>query len=173
MNEQLQIGPRRTRLPDVRRSVIHSFTIHATPKKFKCSCGEEIVLFGGDINIYLTIGFYPDNRPGELFVKASEYGEAISGLVGQWSTAVSIGLQYGVPLQAFCEKGIHTRFQPAGQSEEHGHTDAVKKRIASSIIDGVCHWLYYNVVSPEERLLPPEGFVRGVKNEQDPSGSDK
>jgi ribonucleoside-diphosphate reductase alpha chain len=90
-------GPReaRVRLPNVRDSKTHKFEI-------------------GPHEGYLTIGFYPDGNLGELFVTMAKEGSTIRGLMDCWATAVSIGLQYGVPFGVYKEKFEHTRFDPSG-----------------------------------------------------------
>jgi ribonucleoside-diphosphate reductase alpha chain len=85
----------RDRMPSTRRSITHKFEI-------------------GNHEGYVTLGFYPDNRLGELFVVMAKEGSTIRGLMDCWSTAVSIGLQYGVPFEVYLSKFKHTRFDPSG-----------------------------------------------------------
>jgi ribonucleoside-diphosphate reductase alpha chain len=87
----------RRRLPDERRSLTHHFSI------------------GGQEG-YVTVGLYEDGLPGELFIRMAKEGSTVSGLMDSFATAVSLALQYGVPLEILCAKFSHTRFEPSGWS---------------------------------------------------------
>ena len=78
---------------------------------------------------YLTAGSYPDDGLGEIFVKMSKQGSTLAGVMDAFSVAISIGLQYGVPLEAFVSKFTNMRFDPAGM------TDDPDVRIANSVMD--------------------------------------
>jgi ribonucleoside-diphosphate reductase alpha chain len=108
--------PRRERLPHTRRSLTHKFDIQ----------GHEG---------YINVGFYPDGRPGELFITMAKEGSTIGGLMDVLGTAISIGLQYGVPLEVFVNKFAHSRFEPAG------FTKNPDIPIAKSIADYIFRWL--------------------------------
>jgi ribonucleoside-diphosphate reductase alpha chain len=108
--------PRRERLPHTRQSVTHKFDIQ----------GHEG---------YINVGFYPDGRPGELFITMAKEGSTIGGLMDVLGTAISIGLQYGVPLEVFVNKFAHSRFEPAG------FTKNPDIPIAKSIADYIFRWL--------------------------------
>jgi ribonucleoside-diphosphate reductase alpha chain len=108
--------PRRERLPDTRKSVTHKFSIS----------GHEG---------YITVGLYDDGRPGELFITMAKEGSTIGGLMDCFGTAVSMSLQYGVPLEVYVNKFSHTRFEPMG------HTKNPDIRIAKSIVDYIFRWL--------------------------------
>jgi ribonucleoside-diphosphate reductase alpha chain len=110
------VKPRRERLPYTRRSLTHKFDIQ----------GHEG---------YVTVGFYPDGRPGEVFVTMAKEGSTIGGLMDVIGTAISIGLQYGVPLDVFVNKFAHSRFEPAG------FTKNPDIPIAKSITDYIFRWL--------------------------------
>jgi ribonucleoside-diphosphate reductase alpha chain len=115
--EKLLIAaPRRERLPDTRKSVTHKFNIS----------GHEG---------YITVGLYPDGRPGELFITMAKEGSTIGGLMDCFGTAVSMSLQYGVPLEVYVNKFSHTRFEPMG------FTKNPDIRIAKSIVDYIFRWL--------------------------------
>jgi ribonucleoside-diphosphate reductase alpha chain len=73
------IVPQRRRLPDERRAITHHFSL------------------GGQEG-YLTVGLFEDGVPGELFIRMSKEGSTVSGLMDSFATAVSLALQYGVPL---------------------------------------------------------------------------
>ncbi len=109
-------APRRERLPDTRQSITHKFNI----------AGHEG---------YITVGLYPDGRPGELFITMAKEGSTIGGLMDCFGTAVSMSLQYGVPLEVYVNKFSHTRFEPMG------HTKNPDIRIAKSIVDYIFRWL--------------------------------
>jgi ribonucleoside-diphosphate reductase alpha chain len=108
--------PRRERLPHTRQSVTHKFDVQ----------GHEG---------YINVGFYPDGRPGELFITMAKEGSTIGGLMDVLGTAISIGLQYGVPLEVFVNKFAHSRFEPAG------FTKNPDIPIAKSIADYIFRWL--------------------------------
>lgn len=108
--------PKRLRLSDERPAITHKFTINTHEG-------------------YLTVGFYPDGRPGELFVRMAKEGSTLGGLMDAWATMMSIALQYGVPLEVMTTKLKGTRYEPAGFT---GDPDV---RTASSITDYIAQWL--------------------------------
>jgi ribonucleoside-diphosphate reductase alpha chain len=110
------IAPYRRHLPDERRAITHKFSI----------AGHEG---------YITVGLYEDGSPGELFVRMAKEGSTISGLMDSFATAVSIMLQYGVPLDVLVHKFSHSRFEPSG------YTSNSKIPIAKSIMDYIFRWL--------------------------------
>ncbi len=114
--------PRRQRLPQTRHSLTHKFDIQ----------GHEG---------YLTVGFFEDGRPGELFITMAKEGSTIGGLMDTIGTLVSMGLQYGVPLDVFVNKFAHSRFEPAG------FTRNPEIPIAKSIADYIFRWLGIQFVS--------------------------
>ncbi|HUF54372.1 MAG TPA: vitamin B12-dependent ribonucleotide reductase [Dehalococcoidia bacterium] len=108
--------PYREPLPDERRSITHKFRV-------------------SDQEGYLTVGLYPDGRPGELFVKINKEGSTVSGLADAVAKIASIARQYGVPLEELAPKLRNTRFEPAGP------TGNPAIPWATSVIDYVFHWL--------------------------------
>ncbi len=114
--EKLVAAPRRERLPDTRKSITHKFSVS----------GHEG---------YITVGLYPDGRPGELFITMAKEGSTIGGLMDCFGTAVSMSLQYGVPLDVYVNKFSHTRFEPMG------FTKNPDIKIAKSIVDYIFRWL--------------------------------
>ena len=114
--EKIIYKPRRERLPDTRNSVTHKFSIS----------GHEG---------YISVGLYPDGRPGEVFITMAKEGSTIGGLMDSFGTATSISLQYGVPLEVLVSKFSHTRFEPMG------HTTNPDIRIAKSLVDYIFRWL--------------------------------
>jgi ribonucleoside-diphosphate reductase alpha chain len=113
---QIVYQPRRERLPHTRRSLTHKFDVQ----------GHEG---------YINVGFYPDGRPGELFITMAKEGSTIGGLMDVLGTSISIGLQYGVPLEVFVNKFAHSRFEPAG------FTKNPDIPIAKSVADYIFRWL--------------------------------
>jgi len=109
-------APRRERLPDTRRSVTHKFNIS----------GHEG---------YLTVGLYEDGRPGELFITMAKEGSTVGGMMDCFGTAISMSLQYGVPLEVYVGKFSHTRFEPMG------FTKNPDIPIAKSVVDYIFRWL--------------------------------
>jgi len=108
--------PRRERLPDTRRSVTHKF---------------EIVGHEG----YITVGLYDDGRPGEVFITMAKEGSTVGGMMDSFGTAISISLQYGVPLGVLVNKFSHARFEPMG------FTKNPEIRVAKSIVDYIFRWM--------------------------------
>lgn len=108
--------PRRERLLDTRRSVTHKFNV-------------------GGHEGYITVGLYDDGRPGELFITMAKEGSTIGGLMDAFGTAVSMSLQYGVPLEVYVKKFSHTRFEP------WGYTRNPDIPVAKSLVDYIFRWL--------------------------------
>ena len=94
---------------------------------------------------YMTSGAYDDGRLGELFLKLGKQGSTLAGVMDAFSIAVSIGLQYGVPLETFVEKFTNLRFEPAGM------TDDADVRMAQSIMDYVFRRLALDYLPFETR----------------------
>jgi ribonucleoside-diphosphate reductase alpha chain len=104
----------------------------------------------------MTASSYPDDGLGEIFLKMSKQGSTLAGVMDAFSIAISIGLQYGVPLETFVSKFVNMRFEPAGL------TDDPDVRMAQSIMDYVFRRLAldhldfdtrsaYGIYSAEER----------------------
>ena len=108
--------PRRERLPDTRNSVTHKFNV-------------------GGHEGYINIGMFDDGRPGELFITMAKEGSTVGGLMDAFGTAISMSLQYGVPLSDLVNKFSHMRFEPMG------HTTNPDIRIAKSVIDYIFRWM--------------------------------
>ena len=81
------------------------------------------------------MGLYPDGRPGELFITMAKEGSTIGGLMDCFGTAVSMSLQYGVPLEVYVNKFSHTRFEPMGYTKNR------EIPIAKSVVDYIFRWL--------------------------------
>ena len=118
----------RRRLPDERRSLTHHFSV------------------GGQEG-YVTVGLYEDGLPGELFIRMAKEGSTVSGLMDSFATAVSLALQYGVPLKVLCDKFSHTRFEPSGWSGNP------KIGYAKSLMDYLFRWLELRFLRGEQGTL--------------------
>ena len=118
--------PVRKRLPKKRPSQTISFSV-------------------GGAEGYLTAGSYPDNGLGEVFIKMSKQGSTLAGVMDAFSVAVSIALQYGVPLDAYVSKFINMRFDPAGL------TDDPDVRLAQSVMDYLFRRLALDYLPYERR----------------------
>ncbi len=136
--------PRRERLPDTRQSVTHKFNV----------AGHEG---------YITVGLYADGRPGEVFITMAKEGSTVGGLMDCFGTAISLSLQYGVPLQVLVDKFSYSRFEPMG------HTTNPEIRIAKSVVDYIFRWLGIQFLKgyreaqlgiPETDLSTPQGDDR-------------
>ncbi len=99
-----------------------------------------------DCKGFVTVGEYPDGRPGELFIRVSKQGSTLAGIMDAFAISVSHGLQYGVPLRAFVHAFVGMRFEPAGI------TDDPEVRIANSLIDYLFRRLALEYLPYEERL---------------------
>ena len=122
-------APKRRRLPDERASLTHKFSI----------AGHEG---------YITVGLYPDTQqPGEIFITMSKQGSTVAGLMDSFATAISLALQYGVPLEVLVNKFSHMRFEPAGW------TNNPQIRMAKSIMDYIFRWLALKFLPDQEQ--PP------------------
>jgi ribonucleoside-diphosphate reductase alpha chain len=94
---------------------------------------------------YMTAGSYPDDGLGEVFLKLGKQGSTLAGVMDAFSIAISIALQYGVPLEAFVSKFVNMRFEPAGM------TDDVDVRMAQSIMDYIFRRLALDYLPYETR----------------------
>jgi ribonucleoside-diphosphate reductase alpha chain len=106
----IEYRPVRKRLPKKRPSQTVSFTV-------------------GGAEGYLTAGSYPDDGLGEIFVKLGKQGSTLAGVMDAFSMSISVGLQYGIPLEFYVQKFANLRFEPAGM------TDDPDVRIATSVLD--------------------------------------
>ena len=124
VEEKIVYRPIRRKLPDERTSITHKFSI----------AGHEG---------YITVGLFEDGTPGEIFITMAKEGSTISGLMDSFATAVSYGLQYGVPLKFFVDKFSHVRFEPSG------YTGNQNIPYAKSIMDYIFRWLALKFIGPE------------------------
>jgi len=123
---ELTSKPTRRRLPKSRPSRTTSFSV----------AGAEG---------YMTAGSYEDGQLGEVFLKLGKQGSTLAGVMDAFSIAISIALQYGVPLEAFVSKFVNMRFEPAGM------TDDPDIRISQSIMDYIFRRLALDYLPLEQR----------------------
>ena len=131
MNANDELGQKlgmvkRRRLPVDRAALTHKFSI----------AGHEG---------YLTVGLFEDGAPGELFCTMAKEGSTISGLMDVFATAISLALQYGVPVRVLVEKFAHTRFEPSG------FTKNTEIPMASSVCDYIFRWMGLKFLKKNER----------------------
>lgn len=110
-------------------------------------CGITHKFSVGGEKGYVTVGLFEDGLPGELFIVMSKEGSTVSGLMDSFATAVSLALQYGVPLKILCDQFSHTRFEPSGWSvnPEIGY--------AKSLMDYLFRWLELRFLKGDQRSL--------------------
>ncbi|MFI5142514.1 MAG: vitamin B12-dependent ribonucleotide reductase [Thermoanaerobaculales bacterium] len=120
------LQPVRRKLPDERVAITHKFSVE----------GQEG---------YVTVGLYEDRKPGELFITMAKEGSTLSGVMDAFATAISLTLQYGVPLEFLVNKFSHVRFEPAGW------TNNPQIPYAKSIIDYIFRWMAAKFLDPEQQ----------------------
>jgi ribonucleoside-diphosphate reductase alpha chain len=122
----IEYRPVRKRLPKKRPSQTVSFAV-------------------GDAEGYLTASSYPDDGLGEIFLKLGKQGSTLAGVMDAFSIAVSVALQYGVPLRTYVEKFMNMKFEPAGM------TDDPDLRLANSVMDYIFRRLALDFLPYEQR----------------------
>jgi len=122
----IEYRPTRKRLPKKRPSETVSFTVAGAKG-------------------YMTASSYPDDGLGEVFLKMSKQGSTLAGVMDAFSVAISIGLQYGVPLETYVGKFTNMRFEPAGM------TDDPDIRMAASVMDYIFRRLALDFLPVERR----------------------
>lgn len=127
---------RRRRLNEERKAVTHKFQV-------------------GAYEGYIIVGLYDDGQPGEIFLRMNKEGSMLSGLMDSFATAVSIGLQYGVPLKVLVKKFANSHFEPNGPTQNPNIPHA------RSIMDYIFRWLALKFLTPEERQA-----VLGLHNDE-------
>jgi ribonucleoside-diphosphate reductase alpha chain len=131
--------PKRRRLPDDRTEV---------GRKFKV----------GDYEGYIHVGLFEDGTPGDIFVDIAKEGTTLAGLMNSFMISVSLGLQYGVPLEVYVSKFSHMRFEPSGM------TNDADIRVAKSIVDYIFRWMGKKFLSADQQeeagILTPEVKAR-------------
>ena len=136
--------PLRKRMPVTRQSLTHKFDI----------AGHEG---------YLTVGLYEDGSPGELFITMAKEGSTIGGLMDSFGTAISMCLQYGVPLKTLVEKFAHSRFEPSG------FTRNPDIPMAKSLPDYIFRWIGHAFLEGFKAPAP----AKSLQPEPAPAKADK
>ncbi len=131
-----ELKPTRKHMPVERKAIAHKFRV-------------------GNQEGYLHVGLFEDGSPGELFVTMAKQGSTLSGLMDAFALAISIGLQYGVPLKVWTQKFINTRFEP------QGWTDNPDVPVAKSIMDYIFKWMAFKFLPQED--LKELGLLNGEK----------
>ena len=130
-NKSSERAGKRFKMPDRRKGYIQKATI-------------------GDHKVYLHTGEYDDGKIGEIFIDTSKEGELVKALMNNFAIAVSLGLQYGVPLDEFINAFVGTKFEPSG--EVHGNDRILS---ASSILDYIFRELAISYQNREDLAHTP------------------
>ncbi|MBA3734979.1 MAG: vitamin B12-dependent ribonucleotide reductase [Actinobacteria bacterium] len=120
----------------------------------------------GDYEGYIHVGLYDDGTPGDIFVDIAKEGTTLAGLMNAIMISVSLGMQYGVPLEVYVSKFAHMRFEPSGM------TNDPDIRAAKSIVDYIFRWMgkkfltvdqqeEIGILSAEVRARLAEGYRNG------------
>ncbi len=132
-------APFRRRLPDDRTEVGRKFRV-------------------GEYEGYIHVGVFDDGTPGDIFVDIAKEGTTLAGLMNSFMISVSLGLQYGVPLEVYVSKFAHMRFEPSGA------TNDADIRNAKSIVDYVFRWMGKKFLTVDQQeeigILSPEVRAR-------------
>jgi ribonucleoside-diphosphate reductase alpha chain len=145
-NKSSERGGKRFGMPDRRKGYIQKATI-------------------GDHKVYLHTGEYEDGKIGEIFIDTSKEGELVKALMNNFAIAVSLGLQYGVPLDEFISAFVGTKFEPSGKV--HGNDRILS---ASSILDYIFRELAISYQNREDLAHTPSiGGSDSAANEENQS----
>ena len=145
-NKSSERGGKRFGMPDRRKGYIQKATI-------------------GDHKVYLHTGEYEDGKIGEIFIDTSKEGELVKALMNNFAIAVSLGLQYGVPLDEFISAFVGTKFEPSGKV--HGNDRILS---ASSILDYIFRELAISYQNREDLAHTPSiGGGESATNEENQS----
>ena len=131
LNNSSEKGGKRFSMPDRRKGYIQKATI-------------------GDHKVYLHTGEYEDGKIGEIFIDTSKEGELVKALMNNFAIAVSLGLQYGVPLDEFISAFVGTKFEPSGKV--HGNDRILS---ATSILDYIFRELAISYQNREDLAHTP------------------
>ena len=130
-NNNIENNNKRFSMPDRRKGYIQKVTI-------------------GNHKVYLHTGEYEDGKIGEIFIDTSKEGELVKALMNNFAIAVSLGLQYGVPLDEFVSAYVGTKFEPSGKV--HGNDRILS---ATSILDYIFRELAISYLSREDLAHTP------------------
>ena len=131
----------RRKMPDRRKGYIQKATV-------------------GDHKVYLHIGEYDDGKVGEIFIDTNKEGELVKALMNNFAIAISLGLQYGVPLEEFVDAFIDTKFEPSGKIQGN---DRILS--ATSILDYIFRELAISYLNREDLAHTPS--IKKIENEED------
>lgn len=116
----------------------------------------------GDHKIYLHTGEYDDGKIGEIFIDTHKEGELVKALTNNFAIAISLGLQYGVPLEEFVDAFLDTKFEPSGKV--YGNDRILS---ATSILDYIFRELAISYLGKEELAHTPSISRSDIKKEDD------
>ena len=120
----------------------------------------------GDHKVYLHTGEYDDGKIGEIFIDTNKEGELVKAMMNNFAIAISLGLQYGVPLEEYVDAFIDTKFEPSGNVNGN---DRILS--ASSILDYVFRELAISYLGKEELAHTPS--IASTKNINTENSDDK
>tara|TARA_B100001175_G_scaffold259936_1_gene228749 strand:+ start:25 stop:849 length:825 start_codon:yes stop_codon:yes gene_type:complete len=149
LNINSERGGKRFGMPDRRKGYIQKATI-------------------GDHKVYLHTGEYEDGKIGEIFIDTSKEGELVKALMNNFAIAVSLGLQYGVPLDEFISAFVGTKFEPSGKV--HGNDRILS---ASSILDYIFRELAISYQNREDLAHTPSIGVNDSIGTEDQNSEDQ
>ena len=130
-------APQRRRLPDDRTEIGRKFRV-------------------GEYEGYIHVGVFDDGTPGDIFVDIAKEGTTLAGLMNSFMIAVSLGLQYGVPLEVYVSKFAHMRFEPSGL------TNDPDIRVAKSIVDYIFRWMGKKFLTVDQQEEVGHPLARGA-----------
>ena len=149
LNKASERGGKRFGMPDRRKGYIQKATI-------------------GNHKVYLHTGEYEDGKIGEIFIDTSKEGELVKALMNNFAIAVSLGLQYGVPLDEFISAFVGTKFEPSGKV--HGNDRILS---ASSILDYIFRELAISYQNREDLAHTPSIGESENTNTEDENSDDQ
>ena len=149
-----KLNEKRFQMPDRRKGYIQKATI-------------------GDHKIYLHTGEYDDGKIGEIFIDTNKEGELVKALTNNFAIAISLGLQYGVPLEEFVDAFLDTKFEPSGKVYGNDRIlsatsilDYIFRELAVSYLgkEDLAHTPGISSIGSEENSKKDDKFLRIVKN---------
>ena len=149
INTSIEKSGKRFSMPDRRKGYIQKATI-------------------GDHKVYLHTGEYEDGKIGEIFIDTSKEGELVKALMNNFAIAISLGLQYGVPLDEFISAFVGTKFEPSGKV--HGNDRILS---ATSILDYIFRELAISYQNREDLAHTPAIGGNDGNNTEDQSSEDQ
>ncbi len=140
-SDRTKVLGKRFQMPDRRKGYIQKATV-------------------GDHKIYLHTGEYDDGKIGEIFIDTNKEGELVKALMNNFAIAISLGLQYGVPLEEFVDAFLDTKFEPSGKV--YGNDRILS---ATSILDYIFRELAVSYLGKEELAHTPSINNKSVERE--------